>query len=193
VLLIGTTQYCDGDNGARATGTQIGNDTWWTGRNSDGSTAALLFHRRNPLLQLIAWGLRPGPSPGQDQGAAAGETRRPRHRPEIISTQCLSTSFVVGRGLWVVRYCDKSSKPMKLPKARTYALEMVKGIRPGKVIADPIGRLHRLHLDAHEPMPEMAQVWATETADYPPLYSRPSRLSESPKGGNYPLEFYPDG
>ena len=42
-------------------------------------------------------------------------------------------------------------------------------------------------------MPEMAQVWAIETADYPPLYSRPSEPSESPSGDDCPLEFYPDG
>ena len=99
----------------------------------------------------------------------------------------------IGSGLWVVRYRGKSSKPMKLPKAKIYALEMARGIRQGKVIADPIGRLHRLHLDVHEPMPEMAQVWAIETADYPPLYSRPSEPSESPSGDDCPLEFYPDG
>ena len=100
----------------------------------------------------------------------------------------------IGGGLWVVRYRNKSSKPMKLPKAKTYALEMVKGIRPGKVIADPIGRLQRLHLDVHEPMPEMAQVWAMETADYPlPVFLRPSRPSDSSKGRRLPLEFYPDG
>jgi hypothetical protein len=57
---------------------------------------------------------------------------------------------LTGTGLWVARYRDKSSKPMKLPKAKTYALEMVKGIRPGRVIADPIGRLHRVHVDVHE-------------------------------------------
>ena len=62
----------------------------------------------------------------------------------------------IGGGLWVVRYRSKSSKPMKLPKARTYALEMVRGVRPGMVIADPIGRLHRLHLDVHEFMPHLA-------------------------------------
>ena len=99
----------------------------------------------------------------------------------------------IGSGLWVVRYRDNCSKPMKLPKAKTYALEMVKGVRPGKLIADTIGRLHRLRLDVEEPMPEMAQVWAIETADYPPLYSRPSEPSESPSGDDCPLEFYPDG
>jgi hypothetical protein len=99
----------------------------------------------------------------------------------------------IGGGLWVVRYRTKTSRPMKLPKAKTYALEMMNGIRPGRVIADPIGRLHRLHLDVHEPMPEFAQVWATETANYPCLYSRPSRLPESPNGDDCSIQFYPDG
>jgi hypothetical protein len=35
---IGQTQYCDSDDGSSYTGNRIGNDTWWTGRNSDGST-----------------------------------------------------------------------------------------------------------------------------------------------------------
>jgi hypothetical protein len=99
----------------------------------------------------------------------------------------------IGGGLWVVRYRDKASRAMQLPKARTYALEMVKGIRPERVIPDPIGRLQRLHVEVHEPMPELAQVWAIETANYPPLYSRPSEPSESPSGDDCPLEFYPDG
>src|SRR5262245_46051813 len=33
----------------------------------------------------------------------------------------------IGGGLWVVRYRNKASKPMRLPKAKTYALEMVRG------------------------------------------------------------------
>jgi len=105
------------------------------------------------------------------------------------ATRAVAWIMGIGSGLWVVRYRGKSSKPMKLPKAKIYALEMARGIRQGKVIADPIGRLHRLHLDLHEPMPEMAQVWAIETADYPPLYSRPSEPSESPSGDDCPLEF----
>ena len=109
------------------------------------------------------------------------------------TTRAIAWLLGIGSGLWVVRYRDKCSKPMKLPKAKTYALEMVKGVRPGKLIADTIGRLHRLRLDVEEPMPEMAQVWAIETADYPPLYSRPSEPSESPSGDDCPLEFYPDG
>ena len=99
----------------------------------------------------------------------------------------------IGGGLWVVRYRSKSSKPMKLPKARTYALEMVRGVRPGMVIADPIGRLHRLHLDVHEPMPEMARIWAIETADYPVLYVRHLGKLEASNRADYHLEYYEDG
>jgi hypothetical protein len=110
------------------------------------------------------------------------------------TTRAVAWLLGIGSGLWVVRYRDKASKPMKLPKAKTYALEMVKGVRPGKVIADQIGRLHRLHVDVLEPMPELARIWAIETANYPALYSRPSAPSpqgESPQG--YELEYYPDG
>jgi hypothetical protein len=109
------------------------------------------------------------------------------------TTRAVAWLMGIGGGLWIVRYRDKSSKPMKLPKAKVYALEMVKGIRPGKVIADQIERLQRLHVDVQEPMPGMAQVWAIETADYPILYSRPSEPSESPKGDDHLLGYYPDG
>ena len=115
------------------------------------------------------------------------------YRGGYRTTRAVAWLIGVGSGLWVVRYRDKSSKPKKLPNAKAYALEMVKGIRPGKVITHTIGRLHRLHLDVHEPMPEMAQVWAIETADYPALYSRPSGPSEIPRGDDCPLEYYGDG
>ena len=99
----------------------------------------------------------------------------------------------IGGGLWVVRYRNKSSKPMKLPKAKTYALEMVRGVRPGRVIADPIGRPHRLHLYVHEPMSEMAQIWAIETADYPVLYVRHLGKLEASNRHDYHLEYSEDG
>ena len=109
------------------------------------------------------------------------------------TTRAVAWLMGIGGGLWVVRYRSKSSKPMKLPKARTYALEMVRGVRPGMVIADPIGRLHRLHVDVHEPMPEMAQVWAIETANFPDVYSRRSEPSQIPRCDECQLEFYSDG
>ena len=52
----------------------------------------------------------------------------------------------VGGGRWVARYRGKASTPMRLAKAKGYAIEMVKGIRPGKVTTDPIRNLHHLHL-----------------------------------------------
>ena len=48
----------------------------------------------------------------------------------------------IGNGRWMVRYRNRASKPMKLPAAKKYALEMVKGIRPGRVVTDPIGDLN---------------------------------------------------
>ena len=82
---------------------------------------------------------------------------------------------------------------MRLAKAKAYAIEMVKGIRPRRMVADPLGRLLRLHLDVLEPMPEMAEIWAIETADYPPLYSTPLEELEAPNSADYRLEYYPDG
>jgi hypothetical protein len=52
--------------------------------------------------------------------------------------------MAVGNGMWVARYRNKASKPMKLPAAKKYAVEMVKGIRSGKVIDDPVRELNRM-------------------------------------------------
>ena len=91
-----------------------------------------------------------------------------------------------GGGRWVARYRGKASRPMRLAKAKAYAIEMVKGIRPRRMVADPLGRLLRLHLDVLEPMPEMAEIWAIETADYPPLYSTAIGGIGSPKQRRLP-------
>jgi hypothetical protein len=48
----------------------------------------------------------------------------------------------IGSGKWIARYRNKWSKAMTLAKAKQYALEMVKGIRPGRVPADPIRHVH---------------------------------------------------
>ena len=59
-------------------------------------------------------------------------------------------------GFWVVRYRNKVSRPMKLNWAKTYALEMVKGIRPGSIVADPIPDLHRLLLGPEPLIPDLS-------------------------------------
>jgi hypothetical protein len=58
---------------------------------------------------------------------------------------------------------------MRQRAARQYVVEMIKGIRPGKSLADPIRHLHKLQVDLAEPMPTLAEVRAIETANYPPL------------------------
>ena len=115
-------------------------------------------------INAFTWKLTDGKGSLAWNGDRSGSYRTPR---------ALAWLMAVGASLWVVRYRNASSKPMKLPKAKTYALEIVKGIRPGRVVDDPIGRLHRLHLDALEPMPSLSEVWAIETADYPPLTPSP--------------------
>ena len=49
------------------------------------------------------------------------------------TTRAVAWLMGIGNGLWVVRYRTKASRPLKLNAAKTYAIEMVKGIRPGVV------------------------------------------------------------
>ena len=60
------------------------------------------------------------------------------------TTRAVAWLMGIGNGRWIVRYRNKASKPMKLAAAKKYALELVRGIRPGRVIADPIGDLNRM-------------------------------------------------
>ena len=71
------------------------------------------------------------------------------------TTRAVAWLMAVGGGFWVVRYRNKASRPMKLPKAKTYALEMVKGIRPGIIVTDPIGDLHCLSLGPEPLVPDL--------------------------------------
>ena len=60
------------------------------------------------------------------------------------TTRAVAWLMGIGNGRWMVRYRNKASKPMKLPAARKYALEMVRRICPGRVVTDPIGDLNRM-------------------------------------------------
>jgi len=60
------------------------------------------------------------------------------------TTKAIAWLMGIGNGLWIVRYRNKASRPMKLSAAKAYALEMVKGIRPGETITDPIKHLNTM-------------------------------------------------
>ena len=60
------------------------------------------------------------------------------------TTRAVAWLMGIGNGRWIVRYRNKASKPMKLPAAKKYALEMVKGVRPGRIVTDAIGDLNRM-------------------------------------------------
>jgi hypothetical protein len=62
------------------------------------------------------------------------------------TTRAVAWLMGIGNGRWIVRYRNKASKPLKLPAAKKYALEMVGGIRPGRVVADPISDLNRMQV-----------------------------------------------
>jgi hypothetical protein len=59
-------------------------------------------------------------------------------------TRAIAWLMAVGNGMWVVRYRNRSSRPMKLPAAKKYAVELVKGIRRGETITDPIKHLNAM-------------------------------------------------
>ena len=124
------------------------------------------------------------------------------HRGHYRTTRAVAWLMGVGGGMWVCRYRNKASRPMRLAKAKKYVVEMIRGIRPGKVVSDPIGELHQLHLKfAGEPMPTLAEVTAIERANFPPLtrlqptiYKTAARGTPQPlQGDDYQLEYYEDG
>jgi hypothetical protein len=114
------------------------------------------------------------------------------YRGGYRTTRAVAWLMGIGGGRWVVRYRGKASRPMRLAKAKAYAIEMVKRIRPGKVITDPIRNLHRLHLKFAEPMLSIAEIWSIETANYPPLTMPPISAPDNKFQGD-PLEYYEDG
>jgi len=60
------------------------------------------------------------------------------------TTRAIAWLMGIGNGLWIIRYRDKASRLMKLPAARKYALEMVKGTRPGIILDDPVSHLNKI-------------------------------------------------
>jgi hypothetical protein len=60
------------------------------------------------------------------------------------TTRAVAWLIGVGNGRWVVRYRNKHSRLLKLPAARRYALEMIRGIRPGRTVEDTLAELNRI-------------------------------------------------
>ena len=67
----------------------------------------------------------------------------------------------IGNGRWIVRYRNRASRPMKLSAAKRYAPEMIRGIRPGRIVTDPIGDLNRMQVV----LAEYAAVMADQDHD----------------------------
>jgi hypothetical protein len=120
------------------------------------------------------------------------------------TTRAIAWLMGIGNGRWIVRYRNKSSRPMKLPAAKKYALEMVKGVRPGRVVTDPIGELNAMQAvlaeyeAANNPNEDDSKgltpyVWPEEARN--PLHgsnpdgSTPGAL----QGDDYPLTYDADG
>jgi hypothetical protein len=134
------------------------------------------------------------------------------------TTHAVAWLMGVGNGKWIVRYRNKASKPTRLPKAREYTLEMVRGIWAGRALADPIGHLHQECLktigeDHPKPPAPLNVMGAGHQWDKPAIVSRdtvaeilcaecpmlvdmkpPPSLPAPPlQGDDYPLEYDEDG
>ena len=60
------------------------------------------------------------------------------------TTRAVAWLMGICNARWIVRYRNKATRPKKLPAAKKYALEIVKGIRPGRAIDDPLRELNRM-------------------------------------------------
>ena len=103
------------------------------------------------------------------------------YRGGYRTTRAVAWLMGLDDGFWVVRYRNKASRPMKLNKAKTYAQEMVKGIRPGTIVTDPIADLHRLSLGPEPLIPDLS--WTDRVEEH----------GDWLQGDDYPLEYYEDG
>jgi len=59
------------------------------------------------------------------------------YRRGYRTTRAVAGLMGIGNGKWIARYKNRWSKPLSLNKAKTYLMEMVRGIRLGHVPADP--------------------------------------------------------
>jgi hypothetical protein len=128
------------------------------------------------------------------------------------TTRAIAWLMGVGNGQWIVRYRNRASKPMRLPKAKAYALEIVRGIWAGKTLTDPIQKLHQETLKAMgetaaSPAPlnimggerkrglkvdreTIAEILLTEC----PVDAKPlSPALPAPPPGDYPITYDHDG
>jgi hypothetical protein len=132
-----------------------------------------------------------------------------RHWAGYKTTRAVAWLAAVGAGRWIVRCRNKTSRPMVLAKARRYASELIKGIRPGIVLDDPIGHLNRISVI--EP-PSAGQITDIMGGQHRGCLDREFRdriveietgsalvmpaveITDAPLSGNdYPLEYYEDG
>jgi hypothetical protein len=108
------------------------------------------------------------------------------------TTRAVAWLMGVGNGMWVVRYRNKSSRPMKLAAAKKYAIEMVKGIRPGVVVEDPVRELNRMAAIVEGYSSGSNGAVAATEKDGPPLASA-DLLPEASYEADVPIEFDADG
>ena len=96
-------------------------------------------HRELAFEQIneVTWKLTDGVGTNAWRGNRGGSYR---------TTRALAWLMGVGNGKWIVRHRNKASRPMRLAKARDYALEMVRGIWAGPHSPILSATLHQTYL-----------------------------------------------
>ena len=89
-------------------------------------------------INEVTWKITDGVGSNAWTGGRPGASYR--------TTRAIAWLMGIGNGRWVVRYRNRASRPMKLSAAKRYALEMIRGIRPGRIVTDPIGDLNRMQV-----------------------------------------------
>ena len=60
------------------------------------------------------------------------------------TTKAVAWIVGIGSGLWIARYRRSASRPLPIHKAKIYAHEIVKGIRPGIILDDSVTLLNKI-------------------------------------------------
>ena len=66
------------------------------------------------------------------------------------TARALAWVVLIGNGLWVARYRDTFSPPLKLAAAKQFACSMIVRAVAGRIVADPIRELNRLQCIVEE-------------------------------------------
>jgi hypothetical protein len=122
------------------------------------------------------------------------------------TTRAVAWLMGIGDGKWVVRYRDRTSKPMTLTKAKRMAAEIIKGVWQTDIVTAPIDYLNRLQIPEAPRAPVVGThvdiLGGTGSGDIAPEIRvtildselvQPASHDAEPLQGDEPIEFDADG